>query len=220
MLPLIGITFQVSFSAALFPPHLPIVSTLLIATFNSLRPGSPRAAAAVRTWGPSTLRRFSLPQTKSQPNEGSHGRTRTDRSLYSPAPAPSSPHELPALGKEQCFPADQKSRAKSWLSPGSINQRIAGQGGGERSRRLSKRAVCLRLIKLWLSSSASEPGAAGTGAGREMGYSLLIQSRGRGDGTGGGGEEPSLSIRREGGFGSLPGRLCPPAAHGAPSCVS
>lgn len=53
VLTLIGITFQVSFSAACFPPHLPIVSILLIATFNSLRPGSPRAAAAVRTWGPS-----------------------------------------------------------------------------------------------------------------------------------------------------------------------
>jgi len=103
---------------------------------------------------------------------------------------------------------------------GALNRRIAGQGGGERSRWLSERAVCLRLIKLWLSSSASEPSAAGTGAGREAGYSPLIQSRGRGDGAGGRGEELWLSIQRDRGFSSLPGRLCPAAAHGAPSCGS
>lgn len=68
-LPLIGITFQVSFSTARFPPHLPIVSTLLIATFNSLCPRSPKAAAAERTPGPSTPRHGSLPQTKGQPNK-------------------------------------------------------------------------------------------------------------------------------------------------------
>jgi len=68
-LPLIGITFYVSFSAARFPPHLPIVSTLLIATFNSLCPGSPRAAAAIKTWGPSAPRHCFPLQTKDQPNE-------------------------------------------------------------------------------------------------------------------------------------------------------
>lgn len=112
--------------------------------------------------------------------------------------APGSPHELPALGKEQRIPGEQKSQAKSRLSPGSINQCMAGQGGGERSRRLSERAVCLSLIKLWLSSSASEPGAAGTRAGREAGYSPLIQSRGRGDGAGSGGEGPKSRRCRHG----------------------
>lgn len=127
MLVLTEISFQVSFSTTHVPPHLPFVSTLLIAAFNSLHPGSPRAAAAIRAWGPSSPHCCSVLRTKGSRRKGHTGELHTSTAHAVLFLLSAHPTSFPIWEQSTASQWTQNPRQNPRLSLGSINLRMSGK---------------------------------------------------------------------------------------------